>query len=157
MRSAALVAPLAAFAFAAGLAGCSGDEPTAPPAIAGTYQLVDADGVPLPAPVFDDVVSLPDGDFHLLVTATAGELIVGSDGTYRQEVDVEVEIDGAPAPGQDWLDLGQYGRAGDEIVFTSDFIANLTYIGMVEGERIEIEQDVPGEGVDAVYGYERSP
>lgn len=76
--------------------------------LAGTYQLVGADGGRVPALVTSDICS----PTHIL----QGNLRLGADGWYEMRFDWQ-NVGGAP----DWTgDRGRYQHAGGDLLFSSE-------------------------------------
>jgi hypothetical protein len=126
------------------------------PELGGRYELRAAGGAPLPASVFDGLVLVGEDTFvHLVITATDGHLALDGTGGYEHRVSQEVHVDGQPAPSLDWVDRGTCARTGGTLHCLSALVANRSFIVTLDGETLELTQDLTGEGVAVTYRYER--
>lgn len=141
----------------AGLLGC-GDGGTAPSGLAGRYQLTTVAEAALPTPIFDQQVADSSGGFHLRIDAVGGWLELTSDGHYEHAVDFTSSIDGQPQPAPRWRDRGQYSLRGDTLDFSSEYIENVSFRGLVAPGRIHVEQNLAeplaGTGQSLRYTYQ---
>jgi hypothetical protein len=64
-------------------------------------------------------------------------------------------IDGVPQTVSLWRDHGQFTLQGDSVHFVSEFLQNVQFAGAANAGRLEIEQDLPGEGRLARYAFAR--
>jgi hypothetical protein len=143
--------------FLLGAAAC-GDEPFTPSTLAGQYTLAQAGGQPLPGAVFDGIIHDSSGtipDFHLRIVASSGSLTLTADGRYQHAVDLVATIDGAPHSMPRWRDHGQFTLQGDSVHFDSEFLQGVQFAGAAKAGRLEVEQDLPGEGRLARYAFAR--
>jgi len=132
------------------------DEVTEVPQFAGRFELQEAGGNPVPAPVFDGIVLIGEDEFvHLKITVTDGYFELDGTGGYEHRVSQEVRVDGHPAPALDWVDRGKCGLAGAELHCLSTLVANRGLTAALGDAALEVSQDLNGEGVVVQYGYVR--
>ena len=145
----------AALILTSALIGCS--DSTAPsdkgPHFSGRFDLTQADAQPLPAAVFDGIISDVTPAFHLRVLATGGSISIDTNGHYEQHVDHDVMINGAFNGPLTRADRGECTRSGNELHCESNYLENVTFTATVNGQTLDIAQDLSGEGRVAAYRY----
>ncbi|MFW6079364.1 MAG: hypothetical protein ACODAE_07080 [Gemmatimonadota bacterium] len=121
------------------ITGC-GDDPTGPD-VAGEYELVRANGEPLPALVYDSVVvDDDDNEFPYQVHLDSGELSL-SGGDYEIGLVVDVVLDGDTIlPDESLIEDGTYSvHDGGTIRFTSSDGGEES-TGSVNGDEISLTE-----------------
>lgn len=123
----------------------------------GEFALVAAEGVSLPAPVFDGiVVADPDPSFHLKIVATSGSITIDATGHYEQRVSHDAFIDGALGGRATHVDRGECARSGAQLQCSSSYLQNVEFTAMLGNGILTIQQDLAGEGHAATYRYQWS-
>lgn len=118
--------------------GCGGDS-TGPKdlAFAGRYGLVSVDGATLPLILFEDQT--------LKLTVTDGALTLNTNNRFVQEVRIDVEANGFPAPPELLSCNGTFQRSGNSFTLTSTASENCdvsTATGTLNGKTLTVnDQD----------------
>jgi hypothetical protein len=110
------------------LAGCEDLEEFRP---GDTYDLVEAEGQPLPAVVFDG-----DTEFgHVVATAISGSITL-RESTYTERIVFDITLDGGPFPGGDEPVVvnGDYSADGGLLTFEPDREDYPTFTGTLSGD-----------------------
>lgn len=126
------------------------------PGFSGRFDLHTAAGAPLPAVVFDGLVSVGNDEFaRLEITVTEGYIEFDGSGAYEHRVTQEVRVDGQPAPALDWVDRGTCVDSGTELTCFSSLVVNRAFMAAHDNSALEVTQDLNGEGVVVPYRYVR--
>lgn len=145
----------AALVLTSALIGCS--ESTAPadtgPHFSGRFDLTQAEAQPLPAAVFDGIINQVTPAFHLRVLATGGSISIDANGHYEQHVNHDVMINGAFNGPLTRADRGECTRSGNQFHCESNYLENVVFTATVDGQKLDIAQDLSGEGRVATYRY----
>lgn len=118
--------------------GCGGDS-TGPKglAFAGRYGLVSVDGGTLPLIIFEDQT--------LKLTVTDGALTLNTNNSFVEEVQIDVEANGFPAPPERLSCNGTFQRNGNNFTLTSTASENCdasTATGTLSGTTLTVnDQD----------------
>ncbi len=130
------------------------DEVTELPLLRGRFDLLTARGEPVPTAVFDGIILVGEDEFfHLEITVSDGYIALDGTGAYEHRVSQDVRVDGYPAPSLDWVDRGVCTPAGAELRCMSNLRANTAFTAELDGEALEITQDLNGEGLAVPYRY----
>lgn len=133
------------------------DEVTELPLLRGRFELLTAGGEPVPTAVFDGLVLVGEDEFfHLEITVSDGYITLDGTGAYQHRVSQDVRVDGYPAPDLDWVDRGFCTNAGQELRCMSTLRENTAFTARLDGEALEITQDLNGEGLAVPYRYVRT-
>lgn len=144
---------LSAFALA-----CS-DEPSGPDAdsIDGLYELARIVDRDVPTPIYDGTFVDDDGGEHdLLIRANSGVLRLTDGGTrYIHHVDLSSWVDGSAAVVSDVNDFGFCTRTGATLACESNWMQNVAFTAVVDGDQVTIVQDLSGEAAPVPHTYRR--
>lgn len=127
-------------------AGCSdATGPTEQPLV-GLFQLETVGDDALPAIVFNDHISDPEGGFQLRIELLEGTIEFYGDHEYEQIVERRGFANEEPIPLGRFIDRGTWVRGtGDEIILESSLYENLTTFGTRDGSVVVLDQDISGE------------
>ena len=123
---------LAAATVALLASGCGGDS-TGPLIYAGRYGLVSVDGGTLPLTLYEDQT--------LKLTVTDGALTLNTNNSFVEEVRIDVEANGFPAPPELLTCNGTFQRAGNSFTLTSTASDNCdasTATGTLSGKTLTV-------------------
>ena len=145
----------AALILTSALIGCS--DSTSPTDttdhFSGTFDLTHADAQPVPAAVFDGMISDVTPSFHLRVIATGGSISIDGNGHYEQRVNHDVFVDGALSGHFTRADRGECTRSGNDLHCDSSYLENVAFTASVARKTLTIAQDLSGEGRVSAYRY----
>ncbi|HVF38464.1 MAG TPA: hypothetical protein VM939_01100 [Gemmatimonadaceae bacterium] len=113
------------------LSACSGgDGNTGPEETAvGTYLLTSVNGSTLPVTIFQT----NEGRIEV----TSGEMVLRSDGTYRERVGIRILLNGGPTEIDEAVENGTYSVVGTQITFNVPATVDdpaFSYTGAVSGD-----------------------
>lgn len=135
-----------ALGLALAVAACSDATGPSDDLLIGLWELEAVDGASLPATIFDDIVTDPNGNFRLEVEVLGGTIEFYGDHEYEQLVDRRAFVDDQEIPIGRFIDRGTWVRgSGDEIVLESTLYENLTTFATRNGSVIIVDQDLSGE------------
>lgn len=117
----------AALVLAGGLALGACEDVVDPDGVRGTYELIEVEGQPLPAVMFDGQTEFG----HVLATALSGSLTL-REVTYTERVLVDIVLDGTPISEDVIVVEGQYSIDGQLLTFEPDN-ASPVFTGTLQG------------------------
>lgn len=138
------------------LAACDDDPASPARAIEGSYGLVRVVDRPLPTAVFDGAYEHEGQTHDVLIRANSGSLLLTHGGTkYVHVVDLTAWVDGNLSTISDVNDHGVCTREGDELSCESEYYENVSFVAVIDGNKLVIEQDLSGEAAPVAHTYEK--
>ena len=136
------------------LAGCSNTHISGPMPDAGGYGLVGVENQARPAVVFEGLIPVEGGTALLRITADSGWIALEPLGEYEHRVWHTVTVDGVPEPPFTWTDRGIWTSQGNgSLSFVSGLYEGVSFHGTRDFTRLDLEQDLVGEGEVVEYQY----
>ena len=104
-----------------------------------TYELVEAEGDPLPAVVFDGEM---EGFGHVVATAVSGSITL-RESTYTERFIIDLTIEGTEFPGDPVVIHGDYSANGSALTFVPDRNDYPEFEGTLSGDVLTTVEQHP--------------